>query len=50
VIADGNATLGAVGTLVFDEILAVANGRPTVAELRGNREFVFARVNPDWDT
>ena len=48
VIADGVETLEAVGHTVFEEIIAVANGRRTKAEKRGNREFAFARVNPTW--
>lgn len=47
-IVDGSATLEAVGRQLFDAILAVANGRLTAAEIRGHREFAFARLKPDW--
>lgn len=48
VIVDGSESLEAVGRQIFDEIVAVANGKLTAAERRGHREFAFARLKPDW--
>ena len=43
-IADGLETLAQVGDHIFDEILAVANGRQTKAELGGHHEFALSRM------
>ena len=43
-IADGLETLAQVGDRIFDEILAVANGRQTKAELGGHHEFTLSRM------
>ena len=43
-IADGLETLAQVGDRIFDEILAVANGRQTKAELGGHHEFALSRM------
>ncbi|MGC9395009.1 MAG: UxaA family hydrolase [Anaerolineae bacterium] len=37
----GDATLPDVGRTIFDEIVAVASGKPTKAELSGHREFML---------
>ena len=43
-IADGLETLAQVADRIFDEILAVANGRQTKAELGGHHEFALSRM------
>jgi altronate dehydratase large subunit len=43
-ILDGEVTLPAMGRLIFDFIIAVANGRATSAERRGNHEFALSRT------
>jgi altronate dehydratase large subunit len=43
-IADGIETLAQVGDRIFDEILSVANGRQTKAELGGHHEFALSRM------
>jgi altronate dehydratase large subunit len=43
-IADGIETLAQVGDRIFDEILSVANGRQTRAELGGHHEFALSRM------
>ena len=43
-IADGIETLAEVGNRIFDEIVEVANGRLTKAELGGHHEFALSRM------
>lgn len=43
-IADGSETLEEVGALIFDEIVKVANGQETKAELGGHHEFNLSRL------
>jgi altronate dehydratase large subunit len=43
-IADGVETLAEVGNRIFDEIIEVANGRLTKAELGGHHEFALSRM------
>ena len=43
-IADGIETLAQVGDRIFNEILAVANGQETKAELGGHHEFSLSRM------
>jgi len=43
-IADGVETLAQVGDRIFDEILEVANGKQTKAELGGHHEFSLSRM------
>ena len=43
-IADGLETLAEVGNRIFDEILAVANGQQSKAELGGHHEFALSRM------
>jgi altronate dehydratase large subunit len=43
-IADGVETLAQVGDRIFDEILEVANGKQTKAELGGHHEFALSRM------
>ena len=45
-IMDDTETLDASADRLFDEILAVASGRPTAAETLGHREFAIHRRNP----
>jgi len=45
-IMDDSETLDASAERLFDEILAVASGRPTAAETLGHREFAIHRRNP----
>ena len=45
-IMDHSETLDASAERLFDEILAVASGRPTAAETLGHREFAIHRRNP----
>jgi altronate dehydratase large subunit len=45
-IMDDSDTLDASAGRLFDEILAVASGRPTAAETLGHREFAIHRRNP----
>jgi len=45
-IMDDTDTLEAAADRLFDEVLAVASGRPTVAETLGHREFAIHRLNP----
>ena len=45
-IMDDSETLDASAGRLFDEILAVASGRPTAAESLGHREFAIHRRNP----
>ncbi|MFN2109470.1 MAG: hypothetical protein ACK2UI_07395, partial [Anaerolineae bacterium] len=40
-IIRGDATLPDVGRTIFDEIVAVASGKRTKAELSGHREFML---------
>jgi altronate dehydratase len=39
-------SLGSVGCRIFDEILAVANGKQTAAEVWGAKEFAINVVGP----
>jgi altronate dehydratase large subunit len=39
-ILDGSESLNSVGRRIFDEIVAVANGRKTKAEALGFRDYV----------
>jgi altronate dehydratase large subunit len=43
-IADGVETLAQVGERIFNEIIEVANGRLTKAELGGHHEFALSRM------
>jgi len=43
VIGEGE-TLASVGRRIYDEVLAVANGKQTRAEALGHREFAIARI------
>ena len=43
-IADGVETLAQVGDRIFNEIIEVANGRLTKAELGGHHEFALSRM------
>ena len=43
-IADGVETLAQVGDRIFTEILEVANGKQTKAELGGHHEFALSRM------
>ncbi len=43
-IADGAETLAEVGTRIFDEIIAVANGQETKAEQGKHHEFALSRM------
>ena len=43
-IADGIETLAQVGDRIFDEIVQVANGKLTKAELGGHHEFALSRM------
>ncbi len=43
-IADGMETLAEVGTRIFDEIIRIANGCETKAEISGNHEFALSRM------
>jgi altronate dehydratase large subunit len=45
-IMDDTETLEVAAGRLFDEILAVASGRPTAAETLGHREFAIYRRNP----
>lgn len=44
-ILDGGETLDSMGRRIFDEILAVASGKLSSAEQRGNREFAISRTS-----
>jgi altronate dehydratase large subunit len=43
-ILEGGETLESMGRRIYAEILAVASGKQTSSELRGNREFALSRV------
>jgi altronate dehydratase large subunit len=43
-VLDGELTLQAMGRLIYDFVIEVANGRPTSTELRGNHEFAISRT------
>jgi altronate dehydratase large subunit len=43
-IADGTETVVEVGARIFDEIIAVANGKLPAAEVGGHREFNLSRL------
>jgi len=43
-IADGTQTVLEVGAQIFEEIVAVANGKLTAAEMGGHREFNLSRL------
>jgi altronate dehydratase large subunit len=43
-IADGIETVVEVGQRIFQEIVEVANGKLTAAELGGHREFNLSRL------
>lgn len=43
-IADGTESVVEVGTRIFNEIIAVANGKLTAAEIGGHREFNLSRL------
>lgn len=44
VILEGKGTLESVGREIFDQVLAVANGKPAAAELFGHKEFSIWRL------
>jgi altronate dehydratase large subunit len=43
-IADGTETVSEVGHRIFTEIIDVANGKLTAAEVGGHREFNLSRL------
>ena len=43
----GKETLAQAGKRIFDEIIAVASGKPTKAEKLGQRDFAVFKMNPD---
>lgn len=43
-ILEGRATVADVGREILDALLAAASGKPTVAELRGQRDFAVSRT------
>ena len=45
-IADGERTVQQVGREIFDQLLEIASGRRTCAELLGHQEFVPWRIGP----
>ena len=46
VIVDGEATLQEVGEGIFNEIIEVASGKLTKAEILGHREFDIHTLGP----
>jgi altronate dehydratase large subunit len=44
-ILDGAETLESMGRMIYNEILAVASGKLSSAERRGNREFAISRTS-----
>ena len=46
-VIDDTETLDDAAGRLFDEVLAVASGKPTAAERLGHREFAIHRRNPD---
>lgn len=47
-VLDGDCSLAEMGLSILEVIVAVAAGELTRSERRGNREFAFARVDPNW--
>jgi altronate dehydratase large subunit len=45
-ILDGAETLQSLGERLFQEIIEVASGKPTKAEILGHREFAIHTINP----
>lgn len=45
-IISGEKSIGEVGQEIFDEIIAVANGKLTKAESLGHKEFALYRIGP----
>ena len=45
-ILDGEETLQSMGERLFEEIMEVASGRPTRAEILGHREFAIHTIAP----
>jgi altronate dehydratase len=45
-IMDDSETLDAAAARLFDQVLAVASGHQTAAEVLGHREFAIHRRNP----
>ena len=43
-IAEGKETLDEVGNRIFNEIIEVANGKLTKAEIGGHHEFALSRM------
>jgi altronate dehydratase large subunit len=43
-ILDGTETVTDVGRRIFERLLEVASGRPTLSELRGQRDFAISRT------
>jgi altronate dehydratase large subunit len=43
-ILDGRDTVATIGLRIFDLLLSVARGQPTVSELRGQRDFAVSRT------
>jgi altronate dehydratase large subunit len=43
---DGEETLQGMGERIFQEILEVASGKLTRAEILGHREFAIHTINP----
>lgn len=46
-VLHGKESIEQAGKKVFDEIIAVASGRPTKAEKAGQRDFSIFKVNPN---
>jgi altronate dehydratase large subunit len=45
-ILDGEETLQSMGEQIFEEIVDVASGKLTKAEVLGHREFAIHTINP----
>ena len=45
-IADGEATVEAIGREIYEAVLATASGQKTAAEKLGHKEFVPWRIGP----
>jgi len=45
-ILDGGESIQSVGERIFEEIIAVASGKLTRAEILGHREFAIHPIGP----
>lgn len=45
-VITGDETVAQVGTRLFDEMLAVASGKQTKAEILGFNDFAIRRIGP----